>query len=315
MDVNLHQLEIFLCIARERSFSKAAEKLRISQPSVSIQIKNLEESLDVKLFERLGRRVYLTREGAAVLEHAKRISEIVSGLQSDIQEIKGIRRGRFSAGCSRVPSATLVPLAVARFKEQYPETEISIRTGRSHEVERWLLENEVDLGVIEGDPASGLILKEPWYTDELVLVLSPRSHLVKRRKLSLKEVIEEPFLLQAPGIRPTFVERVLAEKGMTIKKPVTVGSREAVKAAIAAGYGVSIVPKSLIDTETRAGILRAKKIHDLDVRYPVNMIYRRDKQLSESALAFVEFLRKQTMNSNVLPFSPSGHKDQPRLVS
>jgi DNA-binding transcriptional LysR family regulator len=315
MDVNLHQLEIFLCIARERSFSKAAEKLRISQPSVSIQIKNLEESLDVKLFERLGRRVSLTREGAAVLEHAKRIAEIVSGLQSNIQEIKGIRRGRFSAGCSRVPSATLVPLAVARFKEQYPETEISIRTGRSHEVEQWLLENEVDLGVIEGDPASGLILKEPWYTDELVLVLSPGSHLLKRRKLSLKEVIEEPFLLQAPGIRPTFVERVLVEKGMTIKKPVTVGSREAVKAAIAAGYGVSIVPKSLIDTETRAGILRAKRIHDLDVRYPVNMIYRRDKQLSKSALAFAEFLRKQTVSSNVLPFPRSGHKEKPRLVS
>jgi DNA-binding transcriptional LysR family regulator len=107
LDVNLHQLEIFLCIARERSFSKAAEKLRISQPSVSIQIKNLEESLEVKLFERLGRRVSLTREGAAVLEHAKRIAEIVSTLQSDIREIKGIRRGRFAAGCSRVPSLRL----------------------------------------------------------------------------------------------------------------------------------------------------------------------------------------------------------------
>jgi DNA-binding transcriptional LysR family regulator len=315
MDVNLHQLEIFLCIARERSFSKAAEKLRISQPSVSIQIKNLEESLEVKLFERLGRHVSLTREGAAVLEHAKKIADIVSTLQSDIREIKGIRRGRFAAECSRVPSATLVPLAVARFKEQYPDTEVSIRTGRSYEVEQWVLENEVDLGVIEGDPASGLIIKEPWYTDELVLVLPPRSHLLKRRKLSLKEVIEEPYLLQTPGIRPTFVERVLAEKGLSIKKPVTLGSREAVKAAIAAGYGVSIIPKSLIDTESRAGILKAKKIQDLDVRYPVNIIYRRDKQLSKSALAFAEFLRKQTMKSDVLPILRSGAQEKPRLVS
>jgi len=249
------------------------------------------------------------------LEHAKRIAEIVSTLQSDIREIKGIRRGRFAAGCSRVPSATLVPLAVARFKERYPDTEVWIRTGRSYEVEQWVLENEVDLGVIEGDPASGLIIKEPWYTDELVLVLPPRSHLLKRRKLSLKEVIEEPYLLQTPGIRPTFVERVLAEKGLSIKKPVTLGSREAVKAAIAAGYGVSIIPKSLIDTESRAGILKAKKIHDLDVRYPVNIIYRRDKQLSKSALAFAEFLRKQTMKSDVLPILRSGAQEKPRLVS
>src|SRR5215813_9404078 len=109
MDVNLHQLEIFLCIARERSFSRAGEKLRISQPSVSIQIKNLEASLDVKLFERLGRRVSLTREGVVVLEHAKKIAKIVEELQSNIRQVKGISRGRFSAGCSRVPSATLVP--------------------------------------------------------------------------------------------------------------------------------------------------------------------------------------------------------------
>ena len=315
MELNLHQLEIFLCIARERSFSKAAERLRISQPSVSIQIRNLEDSLGVKLFERLGRRVYLTREGKAVLEHAKKISAIVSDLQNNIKDLKGIRRGQLSAGCSRVPSATLVPLAVAQFKAQYPKIEISIKTGRSHEVERWVVENEVDLGVIEGDPAAALLTKEPWYTDELVLVVSPRSHLLRKRRLFVKEVIEEPFLIQSPGIRPTFIERVLAEKGMFIKNRVTVGSREAVKTAVAAGCGVSIMPKSLIDTEQRAGVLRARKIHDLDVRYPVNLIYRRDKQLSQSVLAFAELLKKQTMKSNVLPFVRSGRKDKPRLVS
>jgi len=294
MDVNFHQLEIFLCIARERSFSRAAEILRISQPSVSIQIKNLEQSLNVKLFERSGGRVSVTREGAVVLERAKRIAEIVAGLQHDIEEARGIPYGRFSVGSSRVPSATLVPLAVARFKEQYPDTEMTIKTGRSHEVERWVLENEVDLGAIEGDPTSPLIVKEPWYVDDLVLVLSPRSHLLRRRKLSLKEILEEPYLLQTPGIRPTFVERILATKGITIAKPVTIGSREAVKAAIAAGYGVSIIPNSLIETERRAGTLKARRIHDLDVVYPVNMIYLKDKQLSKSALAFAELLKKLT---------------------
>ena len=120
MEINLHQLDIFLCVARARSFSKAAAKLRISQPSVSIQIKKLEDSLALKLFERLGRQIYLTREGAAVLEHVKRLTDSIANLESDIQELKGIRRGKLSAGCSRVPSSTLVPLAVADFKEQYP---------------------------------------------------------------------------------------------------------------------------------------------------------------------------------------------------
>jgi len=303
MEINLHQLEIFLCVARDRSFSKAAANLRISQPSVSIQIKKLEDFLQVKLFERLGRQIYLTREGAAVLGHVKRLTDVISDLESDLKELKGIGGGQVSAGCSRVPSATLVPLAVVEFKDQYPETEISIKTGRPYEIEQWILSNDVDLGVIEGDPASALILKEPWYEDELVLILSRRSHLLKRRQLSLKEVLDEPFLLQAPWGRPTFIERVFSKKGNIIKKPVTLGSREAVKAGVAAGYGVSLLPKSVIDTELRAGMLKTKAIHDLDVAYPMNIIYHRDKQLSISARAFLEILRKQGVQ--LRPVAPS----------
>lgn len=315
MDFNLHQLEIFLRVARERSFSKAAASLRISQPSVSIQIKNLEEALGVKLFERLGRQVYLTREGAAVLGHVTQLTSVISDLENDLKELKGIGGGKVSAGCSRVPSATLVPLAVGEFKGQYPETEISIKTGRPYEVEEWILTNEVDLGVIEGEPASSLILKEPWYEDKFVLVLSPRSHLLKRRQLLLKEVLEEPFLLQAAWGRPTFIERVFAEKGIIIKKPVTLGSREAVKAGVAAGYGVSLLPRTVIETELKAGMLKTKSIHDLDVPYPMNIIYHRDKQLSTSARAFLEVLRKQSAQLQVSHPSRSSEKEKSEVSS
>jgi len=314
MEINLHQLEIFLCVARERSFSRAANKLGISQPSVSIQIKKLEDSLQLKLFERLGRQIYLTREGTAVLGHVKKLTDAVSSLEGDINELKGIRRGQLSAGCSRVPSATLVPLAVAEFKQQFPEAEISIKTGRPNEIEQWILSNEVDLGVVEGDPDSGLILKEPWYEDELVLVLPRRSPLLKKRKLSLSEVIEQPFLLQAPWGRPTFIERVFAQRGINIKKPVTLGSREAVKAGVAAGYGVALLPKSVIDTELKAGTLKTKKIHDLDIPYPMNIIYHRDKQLSLSARAFLEVLRKQSAGLR-LSLSHLNHKEKSQLPS
>jgi DNA-binding transcriptional LysR family regulator len=314
MEINLHQLEIFLCVARERSFSKAAANLRISQPSVSIQIKKLEDSLQVKLFERLGRQIYLTREGAAVLGHVTQLTDVISNLESDLKELKGIGRGKVSAGCSRVPSATLVPLAVVAFKDRYPEMEISIKTGRPYEIEQWILSNEVDLGVMEGDPVSGLILKEPWYEDKLVLVLSRRSHLFKRRKLTLNEVLEEPFLLQAPWGRPTFIERVFAQQGIIIKKPVTLGSREAVKAGVAAGYGVSLLPKSVIETELKAGMLKTKTIHDLDLTYPMNITYHRDKTLSISARAFLEVLRKQGSQLRPTHLSDRHHQEKPRLL-
>ena len=121
-EINLHQLEIFICVARERSFSKAADTLRISQPSVSIQIKKLKDSLQVKLFEGLGRQIYLTRDGAAVLGHVTQLTHIISNLENDLKELKDMGLGQVLAGCSRVPSATLVPLAVAEFKQQYPPT-------------------------------------------------------------------------------------------------------------------------------------------------------------------------------------------------
>jgi DNA-binding transcriptional LysR family regulator len=308
MEINLHQLEIFVCIARERSFSKAAARLRISQPSVSIQIRNLEDSLDVKLFERLGRRVYLTPEGEAVLVHAKKIAEIVSTLQAEIRDIKGVRRGKLAAGCSRVPSATRVPRAVAQFKKQYPETEISIKTGRSNEVEQWVLDNEVDLGVIEGEPKSALLKNEPWYDDEIVLVLARGSPLLKQRNLTLSEILEQPFLLQAPGVRPTFIERVIKQRNMTIQNPVTVGSREAIKAAIVAGYGVALVPQSIIDTEVRAGLVKTRKVPELDARYPVNIVFRKDKRLSKSSEAFLEILRQQVSDRSARSADLAGAK-------
>lgn len=310
MELNLHQLEIFVCVAREQSFSKAADKLSISQPSVSIQIKKLEDSLQLRLFERLGRQIFLTREGTAVLEHVKKLTDIVANLECDIKNLKGLRRGQLSAGCSRVPSATLIPLAVAEFTKQFPEAEIAIKTGRPNEIEQWILSNDVDLGVIEGNPDSALILKEPWYEDELVLVLPRRSRLLKKRQLSLNDIIQEPFLLQAPWGRPTFIERVFTQRGIIIKKPVTLGSREAVKAGVAAGYGVALLPKSVIDTELKAGTLRTKKIHDLDIGYPMNIIYHRDKQLSLSARAFLEVLRKQSARLRLSLLSHHDHKEK-----
>ncbi|MGH7873655.1 MAG: LysR substrate-binding domain-containing protein [Candidatus Binatia bacterium] len=181
-------------------------------------------------------------------------------------------------------------------KKQYSETEISIKTGRSHEVEQWVLDNEVALGVIEGDPNSVLLKKEPWYTDELVLVLARGSPLLKKRHLPLSEILEQPFLLQAPGVRPTFIERVIKERGMTFKEPVTVGSREAVKAAIVAGYGVALIPQSIIDTEVRAGLVKTKKSSGAASSIRSILSFEKTNGFSKSSQAFLEILRQQQLS-------------------
>lgn len=261
MEINLHQLEIFLCIARERSFSKARKAAH--QSTVGIHSNQ-------KSGRFLGRKTVRAPRPAG-LPHAGRRRR-----PGPCEENRGNcfhaakrdpRYQRYSGWKTngRVQPRSQRHARAARrcaVKKQYSETEISIKTGRSHEVEQWVLDNEVALGVIEGDPNSALLKKEPWYTDELVLVLARGSPLLKRH-LPLSEILEQPFLLQAPGVRPTFIERVIKERGMTFKEPVTVGSREAVKAAIVAGYGVALIPQSIIDTEVRAGLVKTKKVPEL----------------------------------------------------
>jgi DNA-binding transcriptional LysR family regulator len=117
--------------------------------------------------------------------------------------------------------------------------------------------------------------------------------LLKKQQVTLLDVLAEPFLLQAPWGRPTFIERVFAERGINLKKPVIVGSREAVKAGVAAGYGVSLLPKTIIEVELKAGTLKTKKLRNFSVTYPMNIIYHRDKQLSPHALAFLGLLKEQ----------------------
>lgn len=293
LTVSLHQLQLFLHVAREESFSKAAALLRVSQPAVSIQINHLEEALGVRLFDRLGRAVYLTEEGKILLDYAKKMFDLVENLQADIAHVKGLRLGKLSVGGSKVPSATILPLAIALFKKEYPETEILMKVARSDQMEQWVLENEVDLAMVVGDPISNQILKEPFYEEELVLVLPPNHPMVKKKEISAREISKERLLLPDVGKLKLYVERTFAEKGIPITQQVTLGSRDAVKTAIGVGFGVSIMSKSTVEREAKTGFVAIRQIQDLDLKYPVNIIYHKDKQFSRLALAFLEFLRKR----------------------
>jgi DNA-binding transcriptional LysR family regulator len=290
---NLHQLELFLLVAKDTSFSKAAADLGTSQPSISIQIKKLEQTLGVKLFDRLGRNVYLTAEGRLVLNYAKRLFGLFSNLQSDLGDVRDIRAGNLLVGASGIPSATTFPTAFALFKKQYPETNIVVNTALSGQVEQWVLENEVDIGIIGGDVTSKFIVMEHYYDEELIAVLPPGHRLAKASMIGPADLASDPFLLPYAGRVAKLIQRAFETAGVIITQYVVLGSREAVKAALAAGYGVSIMPKSSVELESRAGLLVTKKIRSIDLKYPVNIIFHKDKHLSHLGISFLEFLRQQ----------------------
>jgi DNA-binding transcriptional LysR family regulator len=290
--INLHQLKIFLAVNEHRSFSKAAAELGMTQPSTSIQIKNLEKDLGVHLFDRLRRNTHLTEEGQLVAMYAKQMLNWISSLESDLEDLRGIKVGNLVVGASRVPSSTTFPLSFALFKKQYPETNIVVKTALSRQVEQWVLDNEVDLAIVGGDVSSKFIVREHYYKEELLVVLTPQHRLARKDKLLPEDILSEPFLLPYTGRVAKFVDDALQRKGVVITDYVTLGSREAIKAALAAGFGITIMPRSAVELEANVGILTTKNIYGVDLQYPVYIIYHKDKHLSRLALTFLEFLRK-----------------------
>jgi DNA-binding transcriptional LysR family regulator len=289
--INPHQFRLFLIVAQKKSFSAAAEDLGITQPSVSIQIKRLEESLGLRLFDRMGQNVYLTTEGTVVLQYAKQMSSLVANLRSDLEDLKGLKLGRVWVGASRVPSTTTVPRAFALFKSRYPDAEIVITTGLSAEVEKLILANEIDLGVVAGRASSGLIVQEPFYEEELVLVLPAKHPLARQSHIRPEDVVEHPILLPYAGRVTEYLEKSFEEKGLVMTERVILGSREAVKTALSVGYGVSFLPKSAIGADGAAGVLVTKRVSGMALSFPLIIIYHKEKHLSRLALTFVEFLR------------------------
>jgi DNA-binding transcriptional LysR family regulator len=168
---NVHYLRLFLTVLRERSFSGAADVLNISQPAVSIQVRRLENTLGIRLFERLGHAVYPTSEAEVVAQYANRISDLLVDLETEVSKFKGVNKGRLVIGGNTSPGVKLLPSAIAHFKRIHPEAEIILRVSRNDQLERWLLDNDIDLAVVLGNTRSTQLRKEHLCDERRVLVL------------------------------------------------------------------------------------------------------------------------------------------------
>lgn len=289
---SLHLLKVFLRVINERSVSKAATALNVSQPSVSMQIRQLETTFGVKLLDRLGHEICPTQEGLMLREYALKILDMIDHLQADMANVRNLKTGRLVVGGSKVPSARKLPLAIAAFQKLYPRTEILLEVASSDEVEQWILNNHVDFGVIVGHPAAPQIAKEAFYEEELVLVF-PRKHPMRRRNhISIYEIPKMRLLLPHDGRVKIYLENRLAEKGITLNRRISLGSMDSVKTAISSGLGVSIMAKSTVEREVKTGLLVTRKLSDLELKYPVNIVYHNDKHFSRLATEFLKVLKK-----------------------
>jgi DNA-binding transcriptional LysR family regulator len=287
---NVHYLELFLLVVKHGSFSAAADALDISQPAVSIQIGRLEAALGVKLFERLGRGLHLTAEGEVVAEHAERLSMALAELENDVAKLKGAAKGRLVVAGNTAPGVKILPRAIAEFKKLYPSAEILLKVGSREQVEQWLLQNEIDVGVILGHPKTARLRKERLCDEQRVLVLPPKHPLTKKPRIVLADIAGQRMLLPDSGDLKFIIDKIFSEKGVVLEHTMF-GNHEAIIAAVNCGLGMSILSHATVESHARSKSVAIRTIEGINLRSPVHILLHKQKHLSGLGRAFVAQLR------------------------
>jgi DNA-binding transcriptional LysR family regulator len=305
MNITLRQLKIFDAVARHLSFTKASDELHLTQPAVSMQIKQLEQEVGVPLFEQVGKRISLTKAGDELQHYGRSIGQLLSEAEQVFEEIKGLQRGHL---CITVASTAnyFVPRLWATFRMRHPGVSVSLDVTNREGLIRALATNETDL-VIMGQPPEDMDLVAQSFMPNPLVVIAPPTHpLCRARDIPLQRLKGETFLVreQGSGTR-SLMERVFAEKGLDPATPIEMSSTEAIKQGVEAGLGLALLSMHTLDME-----LALKRLVVLDVQgFPVlrdwYIVHRAGKRLSVLAQAFKDFILNESKSLVTVP-SPTG---------
>ena len=296
--MDIHHLKVFLSVFKNRSFSKASEDLHLTQPTISSHIKALEDELEVRLFDRLGRTIVPTTEAEALQPRAAEAVESVEELKAAINLGTGAIRGELVIGASTIPGTYIIPAKAAGFRESYPDISFQVIIGDSKSITGMVSAGDLLTGAVGAVMEQKRLEYTPFYEDELIMVSSPKlPKLTNGKTLSVKEFQSLPFILreEGSGTRKA-MERHFSEAGINPREmsvAATLGSTEAVKEAVRAGLGLSVISRLAAKEDLRAGRLVEVKIRGLGpMRRNFYIAVRRGRTLPAHYRAFLDFLKK-----------------------
>jgi DNA-binding transcriptional LysR family regulator len=293
--MDLHQLQLFRSLAEAGNFSKAASKSHISQPALWIHIKNLEEQLNVPLLNRFPRGVRLTEAGMLVLEYTNKVFGLINEMNAGIGDLAGLKRGKLSVGASTTPGIYILPDTLGRFKQQYPGIELDLRIANTRQVEEWVINGELMLGIIGEKPSHKELQFELYLKDQLVAIVPPGHSLSKRKSVSIRELSQEPFITREAGsnTRKTY-ENAFERHGKQLSIIMELGSTEVIKRAVSAKLGVSIISPYAIHGEIERKELVPLRIRESGFERRFNLVQHRRVKLGALHQAFVALLRSDS---------------------
>lgn len=291
--MDLAELQVFLTVAREGSFSRAAERLYRTQPAVSLAIRKLEESLGQPLFVRGARPVRLTDAGSLLREYAERLLNLRDEVKKGLLELEGLKRGELSLGVNESSIHALLP-ALAKFREAHPGVQVRLHRMFSRDIPHEVVNYRLDLGAVSFVPRDAQLQATEILKDELTFVVPPKHHLAKRREVGIEELGKESFV--AHIVDSPFRRRVIelfARHRTPLNMPIEMPTIESIKRFVQMGMGVAIVPRMCTTWEVEHGWLKEIKIRELNIPRHLYIVSRRGARLPHAAAEFMRLVKSE----------------------
>lgn len=293
LNFTIRQIEVFESVARHLSYSRAAESLHLSQPAVSMQIRQLEDVAGLPLFEQLGKKIYLTAAGHELLHYSRNILGQITEAQNVLTELKGVDMGRLIISTATTASYFATQL-LAEFCRRHPKVSVSLSVSNRETLLHQLAHNEMDMAIM-GRPPDGLNLEMSTFMENPLIVIAPPQHaLASVSDIPLKRLQQETFLVREQGSGTRIaMERFFSEQGIHLSQGSEMSTNEAIKQAVQAGMGLGILSLHAASLEIETGRLVALDVRKFPIMRDWYVVLRKGKRLTATAQLFKDFLLRE----------------------
>jgi DNA-binding transcriptional LysR family regulator len=303
LPVEIRKLEVFCKVVELKSFTRAAEKVLLSQPTVSEHVRSLENELGQKLINRLGKEVETTPVGLILYKYALNIIQTRQEALQAVAQYSGRVAGKISVGCGTIPGTYILPELISSFRGLHPSIKAILRITSSQIIAEKVLKGELELGVVGARWKEKRLTWTRIFADKLTLVVHPAHPLAGKKQVSLKRAAQSSFIFREPesGTRKVF-SNILEKEGLResdLDVVAEIGSTAAVKEAVKAGIGVAILSKRAVLDDMDCGRLVAVSIQKHDMERPFYLVQRKNRDLSPVAAAFVDYIRKNETSTSL----------------
>lgn len=290
MHITLRQLQVFEAAARLGGYTRAAEALHMSQPAVSMQIRQLEAQAGMPVFDQIGKKIHLTDAGRALYRHAQSILEKVTEAQLELEEMRGVRRGQLDITIASTANY-FAPRLIAAFCQRHPEVKVTLDVSNREHILALLADSAKDLAIMGQPPEESNFIAHPFLENPLVVIASPNHPLAKARAILPSRLSEESFISREPGSGTRMAaERFFDAAGIRLTTAMEMSSNEAIKQAVQAGLGLGVVSIHTLEMESALDRLAILDVQGFPIMRQWYAVHRPAKRFSSVAQAFLDFI-------------------------